>query len=144
MRTQVLTHLRRYRQSADKEMEKAPPTMSRCEMQEPRTTIQPHPPSGALGGFSIMSRCQGADLWKEIPTVLIIVKVLNVSSYIVQYKTPRNAQNGLPFTSWLTCSIENHLDFSGKHPATLQLRREDYKYTNMRHFCSHVLVYIAE
>ena len=32
------------------------------------------------------------------------------------------------FTPWQTCSFQRHLDFSGKHSATLQLLREDYSF----------------
>ena len=42
---------------------------------------------------------------------------VNISSYIVQYPTPRIAQSALHFISLQTCSIRHHLKLSGKHPA---------------------------
>ena len=41
-----------------------------------------------------------------------------------QYPILRTAQSTLHFTSWHIWSIEHHLDFCGKHPATLQLLPE--------------------
>ena len=34
---------------------------------------------------------------------------------------------------WQTCSIEHHLDLSGKYPSKLQLMCEDCSYTNIHH-----------
>ena len=48
---------------------------------------------------------------------------LNVSSFTAQYPVLRTAaptaQSALHFT-WQTCWINNQLNFTGKHPATLQ------------------------
>ena len=54
------------------------------------------------------------------------VKAIKVSSYIARYPVLRTAQSALHFTSWPTCSIQGHFNFSGKHSATLQLLRKDY------------------
>ena len=51
-----------------------------------------------------------------------------VRSYIVRYPVRRTAQSTLHFSPWHTCSFQGHLNFSGKHSATLQLR-EDYSFT---------------
>ena len=42
------------------------------------------------------------------------------------------------FPSWQTCSVEHYLDFTGQHPATLQLMLEDYSYTNTHHCVSSI------
>ena len=36
------------------------------------------------------------------------------------------------FTLWQTFSIENHIDFSGKHSATMGFKREDDWYTHQQ------------
>ena len=41
--------------------------------------------------------------------------------------------HALPFSHWKICLMEHHLDFSDKHPASLQSMREDYYYTNIHH-----------
>jgi len=46
-----------------------------------------------------------------------------VTFYTVRYTVLGIFQSALHFTSWLTCSIHHHLDFTGKNPATLQLIR---------------------
>ena len=51
-----------------------------------------------------------------------------VRSYIARYPVLGTAQSALHFTPWSTCSFQRHLDFSGKHSATLQLLREDYSF----------------
>ena len=53
---------------------------------------------------------------------------VKVRSYIARYPVRRTAQSALHFTPWQTCSFQGHLNFSGKHSATLQLR-EDYSFT---------------
>jgi len=35
------------------------------------------------------------------------------------------AQTALQFTPWQTCSLEQHLNFSGQYPATWQLTHKD-------------------
>ena len=40
-----------------------------------------------------------------------------------------SSYNGHYPLHWQKCSIEHHIGFSGKHPSTLQLIREDYSYT---------------
>ena len=47
------------------------------------------------------------------------------------YPVLRTAQCTLCFTSWQTCSIKHHLNFSGKNPAMLQLMHKGclYKYS---------------
>ena len=44
----------------------------------------------------------------------------------------RIAQSALYSIPWHTCSIKHGLGFSVKHPATLQLMREDYSYRNIQ------------
>ena len=51
-----------------------------------------------------------------------------VRSYIARYPVRVTVQSALHFTPWQTCSYQGHLNFSGKHSATLQLR-EDYSFT---------------
>ena len=48
--------------------------------------------------------------------------------YISECPVLGTAQSALHFTSWQTCSFQRHLDFSGKHSATLQLLHEDYSF----------------
>ena len=58
----------------------------------------------------------------------MLKKKVKVRSYIARYPVRRTAQSALHFTSWQTCSFQSHLNFSGKHSATLQLH-EDYSFT---------------
>ena len=50
-------------------------------------------------------------------------------SYIARYPVIGTVRSALHFTPWQICSFQRHLDFSGKHSATLQLYREDYSFT---------------
>ena len=53
----------------------------------------------------------------------LFIYIEKVRSYIARYPVRGTAQSTLPFTPWQTCSFHGHLNFSGKHSATLQLRR---------------------
>ena len=55
-----------------------------------------------------------------------------VSSYIAQY--PDCSKLFYTLFPWQTCSVKQHLNYSGKHPATLQLMHKDYLYTNTHHW----------
>ena len=57
------------------------------------------------------------------PVLPFQVKSKQVTFYTVRYTVLGIFQSALHFTSWLTCSIHHHLDFTGKNPATLQLIR---------------------
>ena len=54
-----------------------------------------------------------------------------VSSYTAQYQVLMTVRGVLHVPPWQTCPIKLHLYFSGKHPATLQLIREDHRYTHI-------------
>ena len=54
-------------------------------------------------------------------TFQIFQYIKKVSSYIPQYPVVWIAQSTLHFTIWQTYSIKHHLNFSGKHLATMQL-----------------------
>ena len=56
------------------------------------------------------------------------IKGKKVRSYIARYPVRRTAQSALHFIPWQTCSFQDHLNFSGKHSAMLQLRK-DYSFT---------------
>ena len=66
-------------------------------------------------------------MFYSILELVFEVKV-QVRSYIARYPVRRTTQSALHFTPWQTCSFQGHLNFSGKHSATLQLR-EDYSFT---------------
>ena len=55
-------------------------------------------------------------------------KSKRVCSYIARYPVLGTVQSNLYFTPWQTCSFRNHLDFSGKHSATLQLLCKDFSF----------------
>ena len=57
-----------------------------------------------------------------------IYKIKTVSSHPAQYQIIRIGQSGFQFTLWQTCSVQQHLDFSWKLPAMLQLIHENYTY----------------
>ena len=72
------------------------------------------------------------------------VKVSSNSADVLQCSTVlRTDQGTLHFTSWQTCSTEHHLDFSGKHPAILQLMHKDYSYTNIHHCLQPIIHYYS-
>ena len=67
------------------------------------------------------------------------VKTLFLGSQVVSSKQPKLVQIALGFPSWPTGSIEHHLNYSGKHSATLQLRHKDHSFVNIR-----LCVYLSE
>ena len=72
------------------------------------------------------------------------VKLVNVMSYVTQYSILWIAQSALDFTPWQNCSFERQVDFSRKHPATLQLMRDYYSYINIQAVYSQLLNPTAE
>ena len=61
---------------------------------------------------NIYITCGSGESWSKV----------KVRSYIARYPVCMTAQSALHFTPWQTCSFQGHLNFSGKHSATLQLR----------------------
>ena len=53
----------------------------------------------------------------------------------------REISRGLAFYFWQTCSIKDYLNFSGKHPATMQLMREGCSYTVYSQLLVHTSVF---
>ena len=65
--------------------------------------------------------------YTEQKTAKIYTVCVNMCSYITQYPGLMTAQSALHFTSSQTCSIKHHVDFSGKHPAMLQLMHKSLR-----------------
>ena len=69
-----------------------------------------------------------------------------VSSYTVQYQNLKIARTALHISPWQTCSIKHHLNFSGKHSATLQLMCKDFihKHPPLSTVYGQLQIYTAE
>ena len=61
-------------------------------------------------------------------SVNLLFDTKKVRSYIARYPVFGTAQSALHFIPWQTCSFQRHLNFSGKHSATLQLLRDNFSF----------------
>ena len=63
---------------------------------------------------------------------------------LAQNPVLRISQSALHFTPWQTCLIWHHLDFSVKHPATLQLMHKTIRTQISTYVYNQVHIYTAE
>ena len=89
-------------------------------------------------------------------TFYIILTLLRFVKLGIQYETYckgkflcravsslQDCSNMSHFIPWQICSIEHNLNFSVKHPVTLQSMRAEYSYTNITTVYSQVLTHTA-